>query len=167
MRITQKEAVTKMAAYINRLAALAQGSNDALHVKQARVNRLVKLSAELTKHKDIVVALKQAYPEKSESERCKLAFGLIQGLSNVLKKQAMGMAHSGSMQGPASMMGGDVLGGMMGAGGGAMPGAPAMGGDGGVGPAMGGASTAAGTSGGMPMGSGGLTGMGQESPGLM
>lgn len=125
MKISTAEAVQKMSHYVNYLAAQAANSREPLHVKQARENRLIKLSAALGQHKDLVKAIKVAYPEMNESQRTKLAFDLVRGLAAKIRKAA-------NMGCPP---------GMMGAAGGA--GSPALGGGGGIGPGVGAPSPAA------------------------
>lgn len=102
VKLTTAQAVEKMSHYLNYLAKKIQGGSEALHVKQARVNRLTKLSGHLHEKKHLLHAIKAAWPEKTETERMKLANMLCRGLSAAIKqaharKQAMGDMAAGEM----------------------------------------------------------------------
>ncbi len=160
------DAVTKMAHFINYLAARANSSQNLnpLHVKQAQFNGLVKLSAALQDKQDLIEAIKVAYPEKEERARWKLARDLTRGLHAKMRKAAdrqkkamgMGMSAMGDGGGGGGMGGGEVGGGNMGAAGGVLGGmmGPGQGGSADAAPATGMSDAGAGQDGGGAGGAG-------------
>lgn len=85
MPMTQKQAVDNMTAYFTYLAATATGP---LHVKQAAISNLTKLSSALSRTKNLITALRETYPNQSEVSRTKLAIQLIRNLSEKMQKAA-------------------------------------------------------------------------------
>lgn len=92
------QAVERINTYLTKIANdIAKGAAP-LHEKQAAVNRLSVFSRAMAKHANIVLAIKEAYPEHSESARTLMAFSLAKAAT----KYANMMQGYGPGAGPAN-----------------------------------------------------------------
>ena len=96
--IKTEDAMARTSHYINYLATKAsQEENSPLHIKQARANRLTKLSQALHEKRNILEAIKIAYPEKTEAQRFKLARQLVRGVA--ARRKAAARKESNALMG--------------------------------------------------------------------